>query len=353
MKKYLALVLTVALCTGVLTGCGGSKAEYLKDLNADKYVTLGQYIGIEVSIPEPEVSEEKIEETIASILESFPMGIPINGPSETGDMINIDFVGKIDQEPFDGGSAEGYDYTLGSYQVIADLEEGMHGMSVGDVWDIPVVFPETYHSPTLAGQAAVFTVTMNSIERPKAMTAITDEYAEWFTSGVYTTVDELIDFMRFSMLSEEINAYNEEIANRVNEAVIENAKFKKLPEGMVKRINDELTNVLTYYASMYNVDLRTYLMMAEMLDDSTTVEEVIREQAEQTTKTYLVFQAIADLEGLNVTDEEVEDRMEALALNAGMSVEDYREAMNIDQFREFLMLERVSDFLVENAVVIN
>ena len=355
MKKYLALALAlvITLCSGLLTGCGGSKAEYLKDLQADKFVTLGQYIGIEISIPEPEVTVEELDETMASLLINFPMGVSVDGPSEAGDMINIDFVGTIDGVPFPGGSAEGYEYTLGSYQVIADLEEGMHGMRVGDVWDIPVVFPENYHSADLAGQPAVFLVTLNSIERPVTMTEMTDEYADWFTGGIYNTVDDLREFMRFNMLSEVISSRNNEITGRIHEAVIDNSEFKKLPEAMVQRINDAITNNLAYYASMYNMDVETYMMLAGLSDGTESIEDALWRQAEQTTKLYLAYQAIADREGLNPTDEELEAGIAQLAEDAGMPLEAYKLGMDINSYREFRMYDRVNTFLIDNAIIIS
>ncbi|MCL2717718.1 MAG: trigger factor [Lachnospiraceae bacterium] len=353
MKKYFTLVLAVLLSVGLLAGCGSNNdAEYLKDISADKFVTLGQYKGIEITVPAPIVTDEDVEETVSSILMNYPMMEAVSGPGEAGDEVIIDFVGTLDGVAFEGGTSFNYDYTLGSNQFIPDLCEGMIGMSVGDVWDIPVMFPEEYHNPDLAGQQSSFQVTMNSIERPVVISEMTDEYVAWFTEGMYTTASDFRAYIRESMETDAQAAFENEVVNQITETIIENAEFKKLPAAMVKRINDALINSISYYAAMYGLDLETYMMLAGLSSGDMSAEEIMMDQAERTARNYIAFQAIADIEGMAVTDEDVDSGIAELAASMGMTIEEYIVGMDIDSYREYLMIERVSEFLQENAVII-
>ena len=354
MRKLLTVVLTVFLGSGLFAGCGSNEdAEYLKDLKADKFVTLGQYKGIEISLPAQEVTEEAIDNALASVMMNFPMTESISGPSQAGDTVIIDFIGSLNGIPFDNGAAQDHEYTLGSYQFIADLDDGMIGMSVGDVWDIPVMFPEAYHAPNLAGQEASFKVFMLEIQRPVSITEMTDEYVVWFTEGFYSSLSEFREFMRENLEQEAETAFNNEMMHLLSEQIVRNSEFKPLPAGMVQRINDALTANISYYASMYGLDVQTYMMLTGLLTEGMTAEEIILEQAEMTTRNYIAFQAIADIEGLNITDDEINSGIAEMAAEMGMPVEAYSAGMDIDSFREFLMFDKVTRFLTEHAIITN
>ena len=355
MKKYLTLVLSALMFVNLLAGCGSNNddAEYLKDLKADKFVTLGQYIGIEVFVASPEISDEAVENALAALVLNHPKLEPVSGPGQAGDVAIIDFAGSLDGVLFPGGSAEGHEYTLGSRSFIADLCEGMIGMSVGDVWDIPVTFPEDYHSPDLAGKEAIFEIKMHSLERAVELSKINDEYVAWFTEGMYTTVDELREFFRANMEQDALMAFETEVSNQITAFILENSEFKPMPTAMVTRIHDAIYSSLDYFASMYGLDVETYLMYAGLLTDGKTAEDVLTDQAEQTARHYIAFQAIADREGLSITDEEVRSSIQELAEASGLSVEEYMDGMDDAGYREFLMIDRVNTFLTENAVIIN
>ena len=354
MKKYFALILTVSMFAGLLAGCGSdSDAEYLKDLTADKFVTLGQYKALEISISAPVVTDEDLEETMESIRLNYPMPSPIVGPCEYGDDVIIDYVGTFDGVPFDGGSAEDFPYNMGSYMFIPDLEEGMLGMSLGDVWDIPVFFPDNYRTAEYAGREANFRVTMHSIERPAVVPEITAEYVIWFTEGAYTNVADFREIMRENLIYEVEMAYENELMMQLSMAVLADAEFKTMPAAMVARISNALTATMSYYASMYSLDLETYMMLTGMTDGDITAEAVIAEQAVETTKHYMAFQAIADAEGLKVTDVEVNSAIAELAAAAETPVEVYKAGMDIDSYKEYLMIDKVTQFLVEHAVIVH
>jgi trigger factor len=357
MKKHIIWTIAALLSLGALSGCGDSgmsdTAEYLSEIQADKYVTLGEYKGLTVNVAAPNVAPEDVDAYIESIVQQYPQSVAVEGPSQVGDAIVIDFVGKIDGVAFENGSAEGHSYTLGSYQFISDLDEGMVGMSVGETRDVPVTFPEDYGTADLAGQPAVFTVTVQSIERAAETTELNDEYIAWLTSEQYSSVEEFRTYIEQSMWEDAQSTYQNNLLNAIADAVLANATFKGLPAGVVKRINTTLTESFTYYASMNGLDLATYMMYMGIIGADGDVEAVLAEHAELSARRYVAYQAIADLEGLAVSDEDVENNIMWEALNAGVTIEEYQAGIDMNGYREYLLLDKVSTFLEENNNIEN
>ncbi|MDR2546947.1 MAG: trigger factor [Lachnospiraceae bacterium] len=357
MKKHWSWLLVTLLLAIMVSGCKNSndadEAEYLKDIKIENYVTLGAYKGLEISIDSPEILEEDIDEAMMMFIDRFPMLEFVDGPAVSGDEINIDFVGTVDGVAFAGGTADNVIYTLGSYQYIADLDDGMIGMTVGEVKEVPVTFPETYHSADLAGQPAIFTVTMNSIERPMTDQSWTDEYVIWLTEGQFTTISDFRVYIRETMEMDMQAGYDNALATYIADAVLSDATFAELPSGMVRRVTEGLMANISFYAMMNGMDVATYMLMSGMIDYYDDPDAVLAEQAELSVMRYIAYQAIADIEGLGVTDEELNAAIAELASNAGMGIEEYKKEMEMDEegYREYLMLSRVSDFLIENAII--
>lgn len=99
--------------------------------------------------------------------------------AKDGDQVVIDFVGKIDGEAFEGGSAEDYPLVLGSNSFIPGFEAGLVGVKAGEEKDVEVNFPDDYQAPNLAGKAAVFTCTIKAVKEPKPA-EINDELAKQY-----------------------------------------------------------------------------------------------------------------------------------------------------------------------------
>ncbi len=123
--------------------------------------------------------ESAVDEALESLAKTAQDFEDKDGASEDGDQVVIDFVGKVDGEAFDGGSAEDYPLTLGSGSFIPGFEEQLVGVSAGDEKAVEVNFPEEYGAEHLAGKAAVFDVTVKTVKAPKAA-EINDEMATKF-----------------------------------------------------------------------------------------------------------------------------------------------------------------------------
>ena len=121
---------------------------------------------------------------------------------------------------------------------------------------------------------------------------------------------------------------------------------------MVTRMNNTLTSNLSSYASMYGVDLGTYVS-AMYGGTAEEYETTLLEQSKMMAQHYLMMQAIADREGLSVSDEELEEQLSQEAQDYGYeTVEEYKSLVDVEAFREYLMTQKVLAFLGENAVAV-
>lgn len=187
MKKKICVTAAVLSASLLLTACGNK--EYLKNIKAEKYVTLGEYKGITATAEKQEVTDELVEELIAdSYLAAKAEKLPVTGRTvQEGDVVNIDFAGYRDGVAFEGGTAAGFDLTIGSGQFIAGFEEGLIGANIGDQLSLDLKFPDYYPgNPDLEGQPVVFEVTVNSIAESKNP-ELTDELVEELSTADETT----------------------------------------------------------------------------------------------------------------------------------------------------------------------
>ena len=198
-----------------MSGCG-SETAVLSEMKTQKYVTLGEYKGLEVSIKKMEVTEELKKNYIDYILSRYPQWIQVTDDSkaEEGDIVDINFEGKLDGVAFEGGTGRKEDLQLGSGAFIEGFEEGLVGAGVGETLDLSLQFPDPYdNNPDLSGAPVVFTVTVNGIQKRNVLTELTDDYVKTLDVGCNTV--------------EEYEAYVEELletdAARTNEANLDEA----------------------------------------------------------------------------------------------------------------------------------
>lgn len=228
---------------------------------------------------------------------------------EIGDTVNIDYTGYRDGVAFDRGAATGQSLTIGSGTFIPGFEDGLIGKKVGETVMLDLTFPADYKNEEMAGAEVTFEVVINDIENES------------------------------------------DIIGRIMQTVMANCIFQEPPEEMVTRYCDMQIKDMTAQLAAYGMDLNTY-MQTYFGMDSETYMAVFREDAAKMAQQYIMFQAIADAENLNLTDEEIAAAMEEHAAAYGYeSVENFKEEIGEEVFYEYLMAERIIDFLEENAVI--
>lgn len=353
MKKKI-LALAMALSMVMLCACGDANAKYLKDFTASEYVTLGEYKGLSVQMTqgEPSVSDEYLNGYIQYVLSNDATYIEVTDRTvEMGDVTNIDYVGKIDGVAFDGGTAQGQELIIGSGMFIEGFEDGMIGMAIGETRDVEATFPDPYtNNPDLAGKVAVFTVTLNSIsitETPE----LTDEYVAGLAIEGVANVEEYRTYMHDILMEQEKNNYDNEKLNIALEEIQAASTFKAAPKGMVERMSEAMITNISSVAGNYGVTVGEYVSLMYG-GEAADYEETIKQQAETAAQQYIMLQAIADAEGLNVSDEELEAIIEAEATLYGYELEAYKAEIDIEDYREYMMAENVMQFLKDNVTAI-
>lgn len=350
-KRVLALVM--AALTVFCAGCGKDPAElvYLKDFKAADYVKLGEYKGLEVNLAKPEVTEDEIMQYVNYTLDAAATTTEVTGRAvQMGDIANIDYVGKMDGVAFDGGTAQGYDLTIGSGQFIPGFEDGCIGIEIGETKDVEVTFPDPYSNPDLAGKPAVFTVTVNAIKE-KQVPEFTDEFVKGLAMEGVSTTEEYKNYVKDSLMDQKMMDYESQMETMVVNAATKNCEFKEVPSGMVDRMNTTLTNNIGSYASMYGMNIRSYVA-AVYGGTEEQFEETLLNQTKLMAQQYIMMQAIADKEGITISEEEFEKMVEEEATLYGYeTVDEYKETIDMDAYKEFAITMKVMDFLAENATV--
>lgn len=349
MKKRWNILAVCGVMAALLTGCSG-------EISND-YITIKQYKGLEVPKTEVvEVTDEDVENAIESYRNSNKVKQMIIGrAAQEGDTVNMDYVGKIDGEAFDGGTAEGATLVLGSGQYIqatADypgFEDQIVGHNAGDVFDITVQFPAEYsNNPDMENQVAVFSITLNEVYT-ESMPEVTDEWVQT-VSEESATVEEFEEEIRSSL--EESNEMSRESTMQQNvlAALLEQVEVKEYPEGEVEARVEQIEEQQKSYASLYGMDFDefrdTYLGMTEE-DYNTRVQET----AEIAVQQELALELIAEKEKLEPTEEEYEAKFEEYASQMGFeSVDALKEAYDEDTLKTAAMQDAVLDYLTENCV---
>ena len=270
-----------------------------QDLDIDKYVTLGDYKKMKVTAARPKVNEEAIENYINTRL---LVGTITNRPVKEGDVVDIDYVGKKDGVAFDGGTASGYKLSIGSGGFIPGFEDGLIGVETGETVDLNLTFPDNYRNATMAGEEVVFTVTVNGIEGAAEYATVTPkEMAEMGLS--YKTKEEVWEAGKRAMEENAEETYAANAKSAVVRKVVEESTIESVPEYLIEEEAQNYNHYIESLAkSMYNMDLETFVTNAY----GVTMEQYNLEMNEMFTDTvrqYLVMEAIARAEKMEITEE--------------------------------------------------
>lgn len=371
MKKKIALLLAAALTVSTLVSCGKDagtnadstepsiSAELLKTVDLDSlsdvaenkpvedYITLGEYKGVKVSLPKIVATQSEIDELALQLYTdnvTEDNGVVKDRPISIGDTANIDYVGKKDGVAFAGGTAEGYNLAIGSGSFIAGFEEGLVGVTPGEVVDLNLTFPENYHSADLAGAEVVFTVTVNYL----LPTAMEDKVVKAFGKEEFKNVEELKKYAEDFLNETNNSKWQSDAEYEVIATVMENAEIKEIPEELMEAQRNIVNTTLSMFANYYGITAEDYTMYFYGMDLATFVEL----QAEDYAKQQLVYQAIANKEGLNVSDRDLTEKLLQEASKKGAaSIEAFLGDTDKEEYRDSMMLETVYNFIQENAEI--
>ena len=268
--------------------------------------------------------------------------------AEMTDTVNIDFAGKMDGKAFDGGTAEGYDLTLGSHQFIPGFEEGVVGMNIGETRDIEVTFPEDYQAEELKGKKAVFTVTLHKITG-KVRPELDEEFAKKMGSD---SVDAYRAKVRERL---ERNAASRSLNETENSIITEIAKGAKaeIPQAMIDKQNEFALQRLEYNLMYQGIRLDDYLKYL-----NTTREAYMHtfdEERKRTVLHQLIVEKIIKLENIEATQEEIDAKVAEQAKSVGKEAEEYKKTMDprqLEYIESDIKVTKLFDFLKANNEMI-
>ncbi len=348
MKRKLAIAL-VAVMTGMLalTGCG-SKNEITTE-----YIKLAGYKGIEVpAVEKPaEITEKDVMVEVQAALDQNSVAKEVvDRPVEMGDTVNIDFVGTMNGEKFEGGSAEGYPLEIGSGSFIDGFEDSIIGHEIGDTFDWNGKFPENYKED-LAGKDVTFTITVNGITVYEKA-ELTDEFVQT-VSTTAKTVDEYKEEIKKELEASAEETYRINLEDAVCNAVIEKAEILAYPEGEVEAVVDSYRAQYESYAAAYGMTYEDIIIAQGYELESFEAE--IRAAAENRVAFTLIVEAIAEAEGLEPSDKEYEEAFEEmLALYGYADVNALMEAAGgEDALKAIVLQEAVITWLADNCIQVN
>ena len=335
---------------------GGVPSIKDKDFDPSKYVTLGDYKNMSITIAKNEVTDEDLDSYIDYLLaanESY-VDITDRDVAQNGDVANIDYVGKKDGVAFDGGTATGFDLDLGSGVFIDGFEDGVVGMKVGETKDLNLTFPEDYNNEELAGADVVFTVTLNSIKEA-VIPELTDEYVQSLDNGL-STVEEYKADIRKTMEDSYASSRESEIEQAITDKLLAEATINGAPSGFVSRLTDTVLNEITETANNAGVEPGLVAAYYYGVSEDNYVEGLKTFVNDNLLPNYLVFGAVAKAEGIKVTDEDIDkDIQKMIDENAAtITVEEYKKDFtedDLESYREYLLITRAMEMLKGSVTV--
>lgn len=318
-------------------------AELMAGIDVEKCVTLGDYKGVTVEKTIQSVTDEDVQNEIDNALANYP--VEVDQAAKEGDTVNIDYVGKIDGEEFDGGSDQGADLKLGSGKFIDGFEDGLIGARKGETRTLNLTFPEDY-TQDLAGKAVEFTVTVNAVKEP-----LSEPTDQWVADNIQG-YDNIADY-KAGIRSEQEESNEQTAENQVRYAawtqVIDNCTINEYPETLVevgKKLYEQQVETYAKYAGM---ELDAYIESSGLTQEEyqSNMEEYGKNVAAQA----LVCQAICDKEGFAIGDDDYQKALQDMLTEYGCTEDELIQTYGQDNVEQSIMLNRVSNLILENANV--
>ena len=316
-------------------------------LTTDVYpeVTLGQYKGMEVEKAEAEVTDAQVQAELDQMAQNVASTETVERAAQMGDTANIDFEGFDNGVAFEGGKGENFDLKLGSGSFVPGFEEQVVGMSAGEEKDIDITFPENYHKD-LAGKPVVFHVKVNKVTVTNVPQQ-DDEFAK-----------DVSEFESLEELKADIRAKALERAQKQVQSAFEQACVDKaaenttvdMPKALVEAELDNQMERFAYQLQMSGYTMESYAKM--MGGDLSTMRNAFRPAAEKQAKVNVTLAKIAEVEGITVSEEEMNAEYEKLAKQYELEVEKVKSMVPAEEIKASLETRKVIDLLTSSAVAV-
>lgn len=284
-------------------------------------VKLGDYKELHVEKEAVKVTDEAVEEQVQGLRSRHAKMVEAEEGAviEKGDFAIIDFAGTVDGEPFSGGEGKGYPLEVGSNSFIPGFEDQLVGLKKGDSTDVDVTFPEEYFVKELAGKQAIFKVNVQDVKR-KELPELTDEYVA--ANSDCKTVEELRASYKERMQKAAENNAQIAYEKALIDLAVANAEFE-VPEIMIEDRVTQMIDEMRMSLEARKLTLEQYMQYSGI--DMKQLRERQHDAAVENVKTDLVLDAIAKAENIQVSMEDVDSELSAIASQHGATLEDVKK----------------------------
>jgi trigger factor len=310
---------------------------------------LGDYKGIEVGRREPKVDDEEVQAELERLRESLASLETVDREAGDGDFVVMDYVGSVDGEQFEGGEGRGQVVELGSGRLIPGFEEQLKGAKAGEERTVELTFPDDYPAEPLAGQDASFAVDVKEIKE-KRLPELDDDFA--IEAGGFDSLDELRSEIESRIAQAEERAIEAEFREAAVDAVVAQAQIE-VPKELVHAKAHEMWHRTARRLQSQGISPDQYLQMTGKTEEELAVEA--EPDAETALKREAVLAAIVEAEGIEVSDEEIEQALRASAppdasdKQLKRALKRARSQGADDALREDIAMRKAVDLVVENA----
>ena len=308
-------------------------------------VKLGQYKGLEAPKAEVKVAAADVNARLKEMADRNSRLVSVERAVKKGDTADIDFEGFDNGVAFDGGKGENFDLEIGSGSFVPGFEEQLIGMKAGEEKDIDITFPENY-APELAGKPVVFHVKVNEV-KVKEVPAVDDEFAKDVSE--FDTLKELKADIKKKMTAERTEAAQRAFEDVLMAKVAEGVEAE-IPHEMVELQAERMMEQFKQQLAAQGIPFDQYLKMTG------TTEADFRKQSDgpaaEQVKMDLAVEAIIKAEGLEATDEDVENELKNVAEKYGMDLETVKKYLRPEDVKEQVIREKAVKVVADSAVAV-
>jgi trigger factor len=327
----------------------GSPLAFTIEVGVVPPARLGEYKGVEVGRREPKIDDQEVQAELDRLRESHASLETVDRAAGEGDFVVMDYVGSVDGEQFEGGEGRGQVVELGSGRLIPGFEDQLRGAAAGEERTVELTFPDDYPAEPLAGQDASFAVEVKEVKE-KRLPELDDDFA--IEAGGFDSLDELRAEIESRIAQAEERAIEAEFREAAVDAVVAQATIA-VPKELVHSKAHEMWHRTARRLAAQGVNPEQYLTMTGKSEEELVVES--EPEAKTALKREAVLAAVVEAEGIEVSDEEIEQALRASAppdasdKQLKRALKRARSQGAEEALREDIALRKAVDLVVANA----
>lgn len=325
----------------------GSELEFTAETEILPAVKLGDYKKLKAKKEKVTVTDKEVTETIERIQKNFATKETVDRKAKKGDEVIIDFLGKKDGKPFDGGKAEKFPLELGSNSFIPGFEDGIIGKKAGEEFALDLEFPKDYHAKELAGQKVVFEVKLYEVKE-NSLPELTDEFVKEKFSEEFKNLEEFKKQIKEDLLTQKTQQADEKFKDELVRELAEKSEIP-VPSVLLQDQQSHIEMDMQRNLMYSGLSLDQYLeRMGKTRDE--WLENEVKKVAEERVKAGLALAELSKVEKIESDLVEVEKRLEQLKAQYGSNKEALKQLESEDIKRDIanqILTEKAVDRLVE------